>query len=99
MDGAGRPCCIVAALASDKPARHCDGALRGGARPPGGKSMRLLLLVIGLLALAIGLLWIGQGTGMINWPASSFMIRQIQWAGYGAALAGFGLVLIWQSKR
>jgi hypothetical protein len=27
------------------------------------------------------------------------MIRQIQWAGYGAALAGLGLVLIWQSKR
>jgi len=61
--------------------------------------MRNLLLVLGLLALAIGLLWIGQGTGMITWPASSFMIRQIEWAGYGAALAGLGLVLIWQSKR
>jgi hypothetical protein len=36
---------------------------------------------------------------MITWPASSFMIRQIQWAGYGAALAALGLVLIWQSKR
>jgi hypothetical protein len=61
--------------------------------------MRNLLLVLGLLALAIGLLWIGQGTGMIRWPVSSFMIRQIEWAGYGAALAGLGLVLIWQSKR
>jgi len=30
---------------------------------------------------------------------SSFMIKQIQWAGYGAALAALGLVLIWQSKR
>ena len=49
--------------------------------------MRRLLLIVGLIALAIGLLWIGQGTGAINWPASSFMIRQIQWAGYGAALA------------
>jgi len=58
-----------------------------------------LLLILGLLALAMGLLWIGQGTGMINWPQSSFMIRQIQWAGYGAALAALGLVLIWQSKR
>ena len=27
--------------------------------------MRRLLLIIGLLALAIGLLWIGQGTGAI----------------------------------
>jgi uncharacterized membrane protein len=61
--------------------------------------MRKLLLTVGFLALALGLLWIGQGTGAIDWPASSFMIRQIQWAGYGAALAAFGLVLIWQGKR
>jgi uncharacterized membrane protein len=61
--------------------------------------MRKLLLVIGLLALAIGLLWIGQGTGVIKWPESSFMISQIQWAYYGAALAVVGLVLIWRGKR
>jgi uncharacterized membrane protein len=61
--------------------------------------MRQLLLIVGLLALAMGLLWIGQGTGAINWPQSSFMIKQLQWAGYGAALAALGLILIWQSKR
>jgi hypothetical protein len=61
--------------------------------------MRELLLIVGLLALAVGLLWIGQGTGAINWPSSSFMIRQIQWAGYGAMLGALGLILIWQSKR
>jgi uncharacterized membrane protein len=61
--------------------------------------MRRLLLILGLLALAVGLLWIGQGTGAVDWPQSSFMIRQIQWAGYGAALAALGLILIWQSKR
>jgi hypothetical protein len=61
--------------------------------------VRQLLLITGLLALAIGLLWIGQGTGVVKWPASSFMISQLQWAGYGAALGGLGLVLIWQSKR
>jgi uncharacterized membrane protein len=61
--------------------------------------MRKLLLIVGLLALAVGLLWIGQGTGAIAWPQSSFMIRQIQWAGYGAALGALGLILIWQSKR
>jgi uncharacterized membrane protein len=61
--------------------------------------MRTLLLVIGLLAVALGVLWIGQGTGMIIWPASSFMIRQLQWAGYGSVLAAVGLILIWQSKR
>jgi uncharacterized membrane protein len=63
------------------------------------KSMRKLFLVVGLLALAIGLLWIGQGTGVVAWPQSSFMINQIQWAGYGAGLAAVGLILIWQGRR
>jgi uncharacterized membrane protein len=61
--------------------------------------MRRLLLVVGLLALAIGLLWIGQGTGVVAWPKTSFMINEIQWAGYGAALSAVGLILIWQSQR
>ena len=61
--------------------------------------MRKLLLTVGFLALALGLLWIGQGTGAIAWPASSFMINQIQWAGYGAALGAVGLILIWQARR
>ncbi|MBW7974956.1 hypothetical protein [Bradyrhizobium sp. BR 10289] len=61
--------------------------------------MRRFLLVAGLFALAVGLLWIGQGTGTVTWPRSSFMVNQLQWAGYGAAMAGFGLVLIWQSNQ
>jgi uncharacterized membrane protein len=61
--------------------------------------MRKVLLVVGLLAVALGLLWIGQGTGVIHWPESSFMISQIQWAYYGAGLAAVGLILIWQGKR
>jgi uncharacterized membrane protein len=61
--------------------------------------MRTVSLVVGILALLIGLLWIGQGTGTVNWPSSSFMIRQIQWAYYGAALALVGLVLIWRARR
>jgi hypothetical protein len=65
----------------------------------GRKSMGRLLLILGFIALAIGLLWIGQGTGVIAWPASSFMIDQLQWAGYGAALGAVGLILIWQSRR
>jgi hypothetical protein len=60
--------------------------------------MRKLLLTVGFVALAIGLLWIGQGTGTIAWPQSSFMIGQLQWAGYGATLAAIGLILIWQGK-
>jgi hypothetical protein len=54
---------------------------------------------IGILALLIGMIWIGQGIGAVNWPASSFMISQIQWAYYGAALAVVGLILIWRGRR
>jgi uncharacterized membrane protein len=67
--------------------------------PTEEKPVRKLLLVVGWLALAVGLLWIGQGIGVIKWPESSFMISQIQWAYYGAALAVVGLILIWQGKR
>jgi hypothetical protein len=63
-----------------------------------GKSMARLLLILGFLCLAVGLLWIGQGTGVIAWPQSSFMINQLQWAGYGAVLGAVGLILIWQGK-
>ncbi len=61
--------------------------------------MRRSLLILGLLALAVGLLWIGQGTGIVAWPQTSFMINQIQWAGYGAVLGAVGLILIWQATR
>jgi len=61
--------------------------------------LRRLLLIVGLVLLAVGLLWIGQGTGVVAWPKTSFMINEIQWAGYGAAVAAVGLILIWQSQR
>jgi hypothetical protein len=61
--------------------------------------MRAALLIVGILAILMGLLWVGQGTGYVNWPQSSFMISQTQWAYYGAALAVVGLILIWRGSR
>jgi hypothetical protein len=61
--------------------------------------MKTALLIIGILALLMGLLWIGQGTGVVHWPASSFMIDQRPWALRGAILALVGLVLIVVSRR
>ena len=61
--------------------------------------MRIALLTVGILALLVGLLWIGQGTGIVAWPQSSFMISQMQWAWYGAVLALVGLILIWRGRR
>jgi hypothetical protein len=71
-------------------------ALESGNR---GKSMARSLSIAGFIALAIGLLWIGQGTGVVAWPRASFMINQLQWAGYGAMLGAIGLILIWQGNR
>ncbi|MEH2469069.1 putative membrane protein [Nitrobacteraceae bacterium AZCC 2161] len=61
--------------------------------------MRIPFLTLGLLAFVIGLLWIGQGTGLVAWPRSSFMISQMQWAWYGAGLAVVGLGLMWLARR
>ena len=61
--------------------------------------MKTLMLIVGVVALAMGLLWIGQGSGYVQWPASSFMISQIKWAYYGMATAVIGIGLIWYSRR
>jgi hypothetical protein len=57
------------------------------------------LLILGLLALLVGLLWVGQGAGLIHWPASSFMIDQRPWVARGAILAVAGHALILWSRR
>lgn len=60
--------------------------------------MRLWVLILGVAAVLMGLLWVGQGTGRIHWPASSFMIDQPPWILRGAILAVIGLVLIIASR-
>jgi hypothetical protein len=61
--------------------------------------MRTALLVIGIVATLIGLVWIGQGTGYFPYPQSSFMISQMPWAYRGIALAVVGIGLIGYSRR
>jgi len=61
--------------------------------------MKTALLVLGVIALLMGLLWVGQGAGVVHWPASSFMIDQRPWALRGAILAAVGLILIMWSRR
>ena len=58
-----------------------------------------LLLLIGILVLAAGLLFIGQGWGLIRWPARSFMIDETRWIYYGGAIAVAGLVLVILARR
>ncbi len=47
----------------------------------------------------MGLLWAGQGAGIIRWPAESFMISQTQWIYYGGATAAVGLILAVLGRR
>jgi hypothetical protein len=61
--------------------------------------LRGLLLILGILAILMGLLWVGQGTGLVMWPAESFMLAERAWAVRGALLAAVGLVLVWLSRR
>ena len=61
--------------------------------------MKTLLLIAGTAAIAMGLLWIGQGLGFIEWPTSIFMIDQTPWALRGAALAVAGLAIILYARR
>ncbi|MBY0519775.1 MAG: hypothetical protein K2P79_05045 [Sphingomonas sp.] len=61
--------------------------------------MKPALGIAGVLAVLMGLLWIGQGLGYVHWPASSFMIDQRPWAFRGAGLAMIGVLLVVLSRR
>lgn len=61
--------------------------------------MRLAATIAGALAVAMGLLWVGQGLGLVHWPASSFMLDQRIWAIWGALLGAGGLAVILLARR
>ena len=61
--------------------------------------MKTALLIFGVFALLMGLLWIGQGFGLVMWPSSSFMLEQKIWALWGSLLAGVGALMIWRARR
>ena len=61
--------------------------------------MRIVLLVVGALATLMGVVWIGQGTGVFPYPAESFMIDKMPWAYRAIGLAVAGLVVMWVSRR
>jgi uncharacterized membrane protein len=60
---------------------------------------RLALMILGGLCIAMGLLWIGQGMGIVRWPASSFMIDESAWTMRGGLLAAVGAVLFAVGRR
>jgi len=61
--------------------------------------LRIALLIIGILATLMGALWVGQGTGLIMWPAESFMLADRKWAINGAVLMMVGGIVIWLASK
>ncbi len=54
--------------------------------------VRIVLNCLAALAILLGFIWMGQGSGIFPYPASSFMIDQSPWILYGAILAIAGVV-------
>jgi hypothetical protein len=61
--------------------------------------MKAVMLVVGVIAIAMGLLWAAQGAGYFPYPSSSFMIGDVGWVYYGLATAICGVVLIVLARR
>jgi hypothetical protein len=60
--------------------------------------MHRIRAVLGIILALVGLVWIGQGTGLLK--GGSFMVGDARWAIIGAVLvvAGLGL-LVWSVRR
>lgn len=61
-------------------------------------SLRTTLVILGVLAVVVGLVWVGQGTGYFPYPSSSFMINQKPWLYRGVILAVVGVIVVAASR-
>jgi len=61
--------------------------------------MRRVVFIAGILLLLLGLLWIGQGTGVFPYPSYSFMVSDMTWAYRGAGVAVVGIILMVVARR
>jgi hypothetical protein len=59
--------------------------------------MKLVLTVVGVIAILMGGIWILQG---LNVLPGSFMTGHIIWTGWGAVLVAIGAgLLVWNNRR
>jgi hypothetical protein len=53
--------------------------------------------MVGILIALVGLVWIGQGLGILR--GSSFMVDDIRWSVIGVVMVLVGVVLLWEARR
>jgi hypothetical protein len=53
--------------------------------------------ILAIILVAIGLVWIGQGTGLLK--GTGFMVGDMKWAVIGAVAAVAGIALGWLELR
>lgn len=63
------------------------------------KIIKIGLLAVSVLVILAGLIWMGQGAGIIRYPASSFMVDQSPWIWRGALVAVAGVLGVLVSRR
>jgi hypothetical protein len=65
--------------------------------------MKTVVLIVGLLAVVIGLFWAGQGYGLIQWPPPEpgqfTMVGHSNWIYIGLGVAVGGLLLTVFARR
>jgi hypothetical protein len=61
--------------------------------------MKSLLTLIGIIVLLAGLFFAAQGSGLIPWPAESFMVGASRWVYYGGGIAVLGLLIILAARH
>ncbi len=59
----------------------------------------LMVLILGLIVLAFGLLFTLQGAGVVHWPADSFMLDKPDWTERGIVVVLIGLALVFTARR
>jgi hypothetical protein len=63
------------------------------------KTLRSVLLIVGVLLTLSGLIWAAQGAGLFPYPKESFMVGARPWVGYGLGTALIGAILIFLSRK
>jgi hypothetical protein len=63
------------------------------------RAIGIILIIVGVLAFLMGLVWMGQGSGVFPYPATSPMINQSPWIWRGALLAVAGIVVLLIGRR